>query len=111
GSPHFASDTAQDSEAPPTHDPATVEAVQGILNRGSFKPMDLEEAQRVAVRLSKAANGPKHKRKASSESANNMSDSKRKSAAQFKGASKAGRWMELEEVEPEDQDDEFFSTE
>lgn len=73
--------------------------------------MDSEEAERVAVRFSKAASGPKHKRKASSESANNMLDSKRKSAAEIEGASKAVRWMELEEIEPEDQDDEFYSTE
>lgn len=70
--------------------------------------MDSEEAERVAVRLSKAASGPKHKRKASSESANNMLDSKRKSAAEIEGASKAVRWMELEEIEPEDQGDEFY---
>ncbi|KAL8982612.1 MAG: hypothetical protein Q9177_005216 [Variospora cf. flavescens] len=52
---NYLCDTPTSSDAPPTRDPAIVEAVQRILNRGSFRPMDSEEAERVVVRLSRAA--------------------------------------------------------
>ncbi|KAI4140663.1 MAG: hypothetical protein LQ341_003754 [Variospora aurantia] len=52
---NYLCDRPTSSDAPPTRDPAIVEAVQRILNRGSFRPMDSEEAERVVVRLSRAA--------------------------------------------------------